>query len=436
MITIGDGPGAVTREELCGQLELINTSVKGKMSIAEANGIASKESTGICASNSKPDLFNIMKELYLFSYKILNSVNLTSPQVHVPDVKDEQTKTEELTSTVKKILGECLPEILKSQLEDAMSKIEYPKSAPAEKSVERADTSLPTIHTMIVEKPKRETADGGKEIEPFTESEWKISGRKRFADKLQNIPVQHATRLPDGRLKFTLSSKEDLESAVEAVKEEEEEEKLLVTSDSKERKKLDPKITISKLPDDITCKEDVDRELCNKNENIRDLRDAGLVIKTVFVDKEKKFAVVQMSPEIRESIRSKQDKVFLGFHCFPVRDRFHVVQCYHCQGFGHMARDGDCKKFSKPAVCHFCAGNHRSDRCTAKKNDAQCSNCLKSRNPRVKAKTSTHRASDELCPSYVRAKENLMSRTATVTEVAKNEYLQWAHNKQRECNRV
>jgi hypothetical protein len=54
----------------------------------------------------------------------------------------------------------------------------------------------------------------------------------------------------------------------------------------------------------------------------------------------------------------------------------------------------------------------------------------------VKAKASTHRASDELCPSYVRAKENLMSRTATVTEVAKNEYLQWAHNKQRECNRV
>lgn len=427
MITIGDGPGATTREELCRQLELINTSVKGKMSIAEANVVGE-----IATTNSKPDLFNIMKELYLFSYKILNSVNLTSPQVHVPDVKDEQTKTEELTSTVKKILGECLPEILKSQLEDAMSKIQCPKSAPVEKSVEREDTSLPTIHTMIVEKPKR---DGGEEIEPFTESEWKLSGRKKFADKLQKIPVQHATRLPDGRLKFTLSSKEDLKSAVEAVKDEEE-DTLLVTSDSKERKKLDPKITITKLPDDITCREDVDRELCNKNENIRDLRDAGLVIKTVFVDKEKKFAVVQMSPEIRESIRSKQDKVFLGFHCFPVRDRFHVVQCYHCQGFGHMARDGDCKKFSKPAVCHFCAGNHRSDRCTAKKENTQCSNCLTSRNPRVKAKASTHRASDELCPSYVRAKENLMSRTATVTEASKNEYLQWAHNKQRECNRV
>ena len=210
---------------------------------------------------------------------------------------------------------------------------------------------------MLRSRRKRQHAEGGEESEPFTEGEWKASGRKKFTQKLQDIPVKSAAVLPDGRLKFTLSSKDNLESAVEALKEEE----LVVTSDSKERKKLDPKITITKLPDDLTSKEDLDRELCERNQNIKDLVDAGLVIKTVFVDKEKKLAVVQMSPEIRDSIRSKQDKVFLGLRCFPVRDRFHIVQCYHCQGFGHMARDGDCNKFSKPAICHFCAGNQLSD---------------------------------------------------------------------------
>ena len=422
MITIGDMPGAITREELAKELEVINRSVQGKKCLAEADDI--KDILG-----SKQNYFAVMKELYNFSCKILNSVNMTSSQVDVPDNdRDVQTKTEDLTATVKKILEECLPEILKSQLKDVMSV----NQCPADKPAERATTSLPTVHTMIVEKPKKETAEGGEESEPFTEGEWKTSGRKKFTQKLQDIPVKSAAVLPDGRLKFTLSSKENLESAVEALKEEE----LVVTSDSKERKKLDPKITITKLPDDLTSKEDLDRELCKKNQNIKDLVDAGLVIKTVFVDKEKKFAVVQMSPEIRDSIRSKQDKVFLGLRCFPVRDRFHIVQCYHCQGFGHMARDGDCKKFNKPAICHFCAGNHRSDKCNASAGANKCSNCLKSNNPSVKAKANTHRASDELCPSFVRAKESLMSRTATVTEASKNEYLQWALNKQRECNRV
>ena len=427
MITIGAMPGAVTREELAEELEVINRSVKGKNSISEANIL-----TDISSNNKREDMFHVIKELYTFSYKILNSVNLTSPQVNVPDVNDGQTKTEELTSTVKKILGECLPEILKSQLKEVMSALQCPRPGSAEELVEREDTNLPTVHTMIVEKPKKETAEGEEKSEPFTESEWKTSGRKRFADKLQNIPIKHAAVLPDGRLKFTLSSKENLESAMDAIKEEE----LVITSDSKERKKLDPKITITKLPSDIITKEDLDRELCNKNQNIKDLKDSGLVIKTVFVDKDNKFAVVQMSPEIRESIRRTQDKIFLGLRCFPVRDRFHIVQCYHCQGFGHMAKDGDCKKFSKPAICHFCAGNHRSDRCTAKEDATKCSNCVRSNNPHVKAKANTHRASDQLCPSYVRAKESLMSRTATVTEASKNEYLQWALNKQRECNRV
>jgi len=193
---------------------------------------------------------------------------------------------------------------------------------------------------------------------------------------------------------------------------------------------------IANLSKDIVTKEALDKELCQKNQNIKDLKAAGLVIKTVFIDTYKNFAVVQMSPEIRESIKSNQNKVYLGLRRLLVWDRFHVVQCYHCQGYGHMAKEGDCPRFTLPATCQFCSGNHRSDKCTVKGNSHKCTNCLKSNNPDVKEMAHTHRASDELCPSYVRAKVNLMSRTATISETTKNEYLQWAHNQQRKYNRV
>lgn len=417
------GPdGATMIEGLRKELAVINDSLKGRMSIADASVL-----TDIASNNTRLDLFLCVKELYNLSSKILNTVNLT-PQ---DGMAAASAKTDdELTAAVKGVLVKCLPEILASQLKGILPVHECSKTE-SEEVVPKVDTSLPTVHTMIVEKPKKDEEDGEQAL--FTKDEWKTSGKKKFAETLKDIPVKHATVLADGRLKFTMSSKENLESAVEVLKQGED--KLVVTPDSKERKKLDPKIMITKLDDDIVTKEDLDRELYQKNQNIKDLRDAGLVIKTVFVEKEKRFAVVQMSPEIRESIRRENDKVYIGLSRFPVRDRFHVVQCYHCQGYGHMAKDGDCRNFSKPAVCQFCAGPHRSDKCT-KKTSTQCSNCMKSNNSRIKAKATTHRASDELCPSFVGAKESLMSRTATVSEATKNAYRQWAHNKQREYNRV
>ena len=55
-------PGAITREELAKELEVINRSVQGKKCLAEADDI--KDIVG-----SKQNYFAVMKELYNFICK-------------------------------------------------------------------------------------------------------------------------------------------------------------------------------------------------------------------------------------------------------------------------------------------------------------------------------------------------------------------------------
>ena len=60
-------------------------------------------------------------------------------------------------------------------------------------------------------------------------------------------------------------------------------------------------------------KDKVEEEVLNKNEGIKKLKDQGELFKTVFLDDKERFAVLQVSPAIREVIRKNNDKV-----CFRV----------------------------------------------------------------------------------------------------------------------
>ena len=59
-----------------------------------------------------------------------------------------------------------------------------------------------------------------------------------------------------------------------------------------------------------------------------------------------------------------------------------------------------------------------------KNNKIKCSNCAKSRNYAEKSGAATHKASNSLCPFYVRETERMMSRTMGCTEQTKNAYRQ------------
>ncbi len=245
--------------------------------------------------------------------------------------------------------------------------------------------------------------------------------RKDLKGSLKSIPVQKASLL-SGTATLRFASKDHLDKAEKLLT-----NKYKVSTKSEDRKKLEPKLTISDIDPDVTTKEMLQEELLDENEYIKELNGVEKM-KVVFLDKKDRFAVLQVSTEIREAIRQKDDRVHLGLQSHRVRDRIHVVQCYHCQEFGHTSGSKYCKSKDSDSTCFFCAGNHASRDCQNKKNrkinKIKCSNCAKSKSYTERNAATTHKASDSLCPFYVRETERMMSRTMGCTEQTKNLYRQ------------
>ena len=76
-------------------------------------------------------------------------------------------------------------------------------------------------------------------------------------------------------------------------------------------------------------------------------------ISVTYCDLTKKFAVLKVTPKIRECIK-KDWRIFIGMQAFRVTDHHHVTQCFACQGFGHVygSELNDAPKMTSPqSVC-------------------------------------------------------------------------------------
>ena len=111
-------------------------------------------------------------------------------------------------------------------------------------------------------------------------------------------------------------------------------------------------------------------------------------------------------------------KVIIGFKGFSVKVFVpKPIQCYKCQGFGHMANE--CRNQSK---CMHCSGDHDSRQCTITEN-IKCANC-----------DGDHKASDMSCPKKVENKQILkkvVTEKVSVQE-AKKELLREIKEKKQE----
>ena len=397
-------------EEICTkkleeELDVINNSLKGKKTIESASVL-----TDIPSNNSKDDMFNIIKELYNFSKKAL--LDLTKlKNLGVSSQPDIQ-------SLIKQQLTDTLPGLLQEALQ---------KHSSLDTTV-KDSIDVPVSHTIVIEKLK--SGDEEEQVE-ISEEEWTKVVKKDVKKTLKSVPVIKA-RSSEGSAKLHFKSKEHMDQAKEALQ-----AKYKVTSNTREIKKLDPKVTIADIDPDIKSKEVLLEKLLEKNEFIKVLHSSGGVFKVVFFDDSERFAALQVSPEIREAIKQRSDKLCLDLQQHLVRDRIHVIQCFHCQEYGHMSGSLYCKQKDSSPTCFYCAGSHKSKDCRNKveRKSIKCANCEKSKNRWEKSKCTSHKASDTLCPSYIREKERIMSRTAGCEE-AKNLYLQRVKELQRKYGRV
>ena len=399
------------------ELEVINNSLKGKKTIGNVKVLAD-----VPTNNSKDDMFGVIKELYNFSKKMLTCL------------KDSKNTVPSLQSPgeIQTLITQQLTDVLPRLLEEALRKHSESDSKLTEK-VEDVKRVPATSHTLAIEKIQVNEEEENEENR-MTKQEWSTVVSKDVRKTLKAVPVIKASHPLDGTAKLYFKSKEHMDQAQEALK-----LKYKVTSKTTEHKKLDPKLTISDLDPDITTADILEEKLFEKNDFIRDLKEAGETCKIVFFDDKERFAVLQVSSKMRASIRQNNDKVCVDLVQYSVRDRIHVVQCFHCQQYGHMSGSIYCRQKDSDPTCFYCAGSHASKDCNRRKDkkagSIKCANCDKSKNRGERSKCTTHKASDTLCPFFIRAKERIMDRTVGCEE-AKNIYLQRVKDLQRRYGRV
>ena len=267
------------------------------------------------------------------------------------------------------------------------------------------------------------TGGGEGEEESFCAKKWAEFVKPKVETALKTIPVVRS-RVNSDHTRLYFPDEDQMKEA----------EKVLsplapdcsLTFFSEETKKLDPKVTINDLDSELLEKNTLLAAILDKNEDIKKLHNQDKTLRVVFVNKKDRFAVIQMAPEIRRIILNKKDKINIGLRQHLVRNRYHVIQCYDCQAFGHMAGSPYCPRKEDP-VCCFCAGGHQTKDCKAKKNEdmgkMKCVNCDVGGSREDRKYARTHTASSMWCPSYINERARIMERTSTVSKEEKNQYL-------------
>ena len=172
--------------------------------------------------------------------------------------------------------------------------------------------------------------------------------------------------------------------------------------------------------------EDLIKRVKDQNEKVKEKIDNGSHFSVVFsreykgkdddeeTDEEKEYqVVVRVSNDIRAAIKACGDRIYLGFKCHRIVDRFYVKSCSRCHKFGHYR--ADCT--STPCCGYCCSQEHESTDCPvyAAKDQAnyKCTNC-----ETANKKSDGHSSHWHQCPTLVETQKKMMQK---IPYYAKNE---------------
>lgn len=336
-----------------------------------------------------------------------SAVDISIGQAHADLLKEsfESLKTD-LLSTIERKVEDKVTAILQKTVNDN----------------EEEKVSVPPMRRYV--DIKLDTTAEDDDVAPVcSEVQWADVLRPKVEEALKGVPVLN-TVVNKGSVRLSFQTEDQLKEAKEVLSPVFAQEVQMFTE---KKAFLDPRIAINDLGEDLLNKDALLAELAGvKNEGIKTLVDQGETLRVIHINSRGNFAVLQVSPAIRRVIASNKDKVFLRLRQHSVRDRFHVIQCFHCQEFGHVAGSIRCSKKDDSAVCAFCSGRHETRECNnRKRNDVGkmvCVNCNNSSSREDKRHSKTHMASSALCPYYINERGRLMERTSGVTKEEKNGY--------------
>ena len=219
--------------------------------------------------------------------------------------------------------------------------------------------------------------------------------RSAIAKSLLAIKVNKIIPGKDGDVIVTLSSKELVDKAKEALDVSELKDELVTWS----KDKIQPKIRICDVEKDQDTDltfEQLRVTLLEKNSYLKDLirkADDFKVVKRMNSKRNDAYHfVIRCTPEIRKIIRTQhEDFLYSLMSRHKVTDHIHVWQCYRCQDFQHSAVK--CPENPSNETCAKCSGNHRTSGCES--TDKKCINCTK-----ANRQNTNHYAYSMDCPSY------------------------------------
>ena len=359
------------------------------------------------------------------------TLKLTSPK-QPADIQQliHEIRTElkaELCKEIKKEMSELNDLILKSlsptKLTEQISSNETGTFSQV-RANDSANEKPNTTHKILLEPKDKENESN------FSEEKWNEIVKQTIAPKLKNIPVSKALRSKAGKGVLLFPTAESRDIALSSLKDD-----CTLEAEDEEIKKLYPKVKISWIPK--TYFEKLDKEslkdsILEKNPTIKNLvNEEKKALEIVFINDERdnnfSHAVVKVDPAIKKAINLLGDKIYIGLSACRVNVRYHLLQCYKCQQFGHKKGSDKCILVNtNKEVCLYCSLNHASKNCPIKSTDIskwKCNNCCNSKDPLLRSNCVGHTTTSRNCPVLQQALKNTMNRTLGTTyrsDVPKN----------------
>lgn len=174
-----------------------------------------------------------------------------------------------------------------------------------------------------------------------------------------------------------------------------------------------PKMTISYVPKYIPLNESLTESIISSNKWLKELVENGETFKVLFTYEVRDWSsiVCKVSPGIRTEIIFRGNSIKIENRSCPIKDRFHIVQCGNCLGFGHKTQ---VCKIDTPSCTH-CGGDHCWKDCPHKGQEEKlnCCNCIGTKDKDALYYNSTkHSARSPSCPAYLKQLKKQIEKTS------------------------
>ena len=209
---------------------------------------------------------------------------------------------------------------------------------------------------------------------------------------------------------------------------------------------LTPKITICDLDPSVytvnakdpvitaKAKESLKKDILDKNPEIFKMVEEEKTFEVLFIQETNQGenrAVIRIDPEILnhlnnlKQMRRTNAVIYVQNTACRFFNRFHIVQCYQCQSFGHRKGSPSCPfKSTNRNTCLYCNCNHQSSKCMVKRqpDKFRCANCTRFNSSENEEPNLNHTTTDHSCPIFQNQIENVLKITRGLANCSKNDF--------------